>query len=108
MNNNNKRVCLYLCECYKKGDRKERIQIIVYPDGRVMVGYDVFRLLNKVLLNKVDYPSYPIYHYQSLKHLIRDYILKANIFISHKKEDLVMDYEKWELDYVLDDANLGL
>lgn len=82
MNNNNKRVCLYLCECYKKGNRKERMQVIVYPNGKVIVGYDVFRLLNKV-----DYPSYPIYHYQSLKHLISDFVLIGSSAITNNGLD---------------------
>ena len=54
----NNKNCLYLCEALKGGNRKERYQAIFYPNGRILVGYDAWRILNSI-----DTASYPLFWY---------------------------------------------
>lgn len=82
--------CLYLCECYRFGNHKERMQAIFYPkSNKIIVGYDAWRLLDHA-----DYPSYTTFTYYHFSDFIKDYeIIGAN------QEDLLGSIRKSLIPY---------
>lgn len=47
----------------------DQVSAILYPDGHVVVGIDVFRLLNKS-----DMPSFPIEAYRNMHEVNKKYV----------------------------------
>lgn len=85
-----RRICLYLCDCYKKGKRSEQMQAIIYPNGNITVGYDAFRLLDKV-----DYPSYQLFYYPKLSVFMEEFELLGKSPTDHSKEALQACFRKY-------------
>lgn len=78
------RIKLLLFMAYKKTDRKEVYQGIIYPDGKVKMGYDLWRDLDPV-----DMATYTesFRYYPSLAHVTRDFIymqIEKDTFIKTK------------------------
>ena len=55
----------------KQNKRMGELQGIMFPNGCVKVGIDVWRELSKH-----DFPSHPVYEYESIKQLHKEYEVK--------------------------------
>ena len=51
----------------------EQLSAILYPDGHVVVGIDVFRLLDRA-----DYPSFPFVAYRNMHEVNKKYVPYKN------------------------------